>query len=165
MGSMRASQRNHRPRKGPENPHSALRLNSHFNFLLCRVAWADNSSIARVLCTTNGAVKRFLLECNRHTYHLAEIGSSDFRILTGLRDREERTSIAKHRWLHHVVRGIDDRWHPSPCSGQTTIMDEICEAKKRMENGKCAGICTTCTSGPSRYPNFEAFFIALLLFI
>ncbi|KAK6751184.1 hypothetical protein RB195_002886 [Necator americanus] len=79
---------------------------------LCYAAetWADTAATSRKLLTTHRALERCLLKFNRRTQHLAGLRSSDLRGMSRLRDLAEYVSKAKHRWVGHIMRRIDDRW-------------------------------------------------------
>ncbi|KAK6760917.1 hypothetical protein RB195_022112 [Necator americanus] len=79
---------------------------------LCYAAetWADTTATSRKLLTTHGALESCLLKFNRCTQHLAGLRSSDLRGMSRLHDPAEYISKAKHRWVGHIMRRIDDRW-------------------------------------------------------
>ncbi|KAK6760921.1 hypothetical protein RB195_022115 [Necator americanus] len=82
----------------------------HTAFCYAAKKWADTAATSRKLLTTHRALERCLLKFNRRTQHLAGLRSSDLRGMSRLRDPAEYISKAKHIWVGHIMRRIDDRW-------------------------------------------------------
>ncbi|KAK6751393.1 hypothetical protein RB195_003028 [Necator americanus] len=72
--------------------------------------WADTAVTSTKLLTTHRALERCLLKFNRRTQYLAGLRSSDSKGMSRLRDTAEYVSKAKHGWVGHTMRKIDDRW-------------------------------------------------------
>ncbi|KAK6749353.1 hypothetical protein RB195_001767 [Necator americanus] len=106
---MRSRQGSYGPTDGPRSAH-LFELTVLPTLCYAAGTWADTAITSKKLITTHRALERCLLKFDRRTQHLAGLRSSDLRGISLLRDPAKHVSKAKHRWVGHIMRRIDDRW-------------------------------------------------------